>query len=69
MYVADRTLKMLGYDPIYHKQNPFDWMEMSALEGKANFFETRVSEYSKAGVSMNPTQSKSELCLDDDVDF
>lgn len=69
MYVADRTLKMLGYDPIYHKKNPFDWMEMSALEGKANFFETRVSEYSKAGVSLNPVNHKNELCIDEDVDF
>lgn len=69
MYVADRTLKMLGYETIYNQQNPFDWMEMSALEGKANFFETRVSEYSKAGISVNPASNKNELYLDDDVDF
>jgi ribonucleoside-diphosphate reductase subunit M2 len=69
MFVADRILKMLGYAPIYNKQNPFEWMEMSALEGKANFFETRVSEYSKAGISLKGSNTMDDLCLDDDVDF
>lgn len=70
MFVADRVLKMLGQNPIYNKKNPFEWMEMSALEGKANFFETRVSEYVKAGVSINGTgQQDNVLTLDDDVDF
>jgi len=27
--------------------NPFDWMENISLEGKTNFFEKRVGEYSK----------------------
>ena len=30
--------------------NPFEWMEMISLQGKTNFFEKRVSEYSKAGI-------------------
>ena len=33
--------------------NPFDFMEMISIEGKTNFFEDRVSSYSKAGVGLN----------------
>jgi ribonucleotide reductase beta subunit family protein with ferritin-like domain len=71
MFVADRVLKMLDYEPIYHKKNPFEWMEMSALEGKANFFETRVSEYVKAThTPKTPGDSTQDvLCLDESVDF
>jgi ribonucleoside-diphosphate reductase subunit M2 len=36
---------------VYNKQNPFSWMELISLQGKTNFFEKRVSEYAKAGVS------------------
>lgn len=46
-YVADRLLKQLGYDPYWNAENPFDWMEHISLEGKTNFFEKRVGEYSK----------------------
>ncbi len=35
---------------LYNVANPFDWMEMISLEGKANFFEMRVGEYQRAGV-------------------
>lgn len=46
-YVADRLLKQLGLEPHWKTQNPFDWMENISLEGKTNFFEKRVGEYSK----------------------
>lgn len=51
-YIADRLLGMIGYDKIYHKENPFSFMQFSALEGKGNFFEVKISEYSKAGVGV-----------------
>jgi ribonucleoside-diphosphate reductase subunit M2 len=35
---------------VYNVQNPFEWMEMISLQGKTNFFEKRVGEYSKAKV-------------------
>jgi len=54
-FVADRLIKTIGYKPIYSVSNPFDFMEFASLEGKTNFFERRVSEYSKAGVSLNST--------------
>jgi len=48
MFVAQRLLTQLGVTR--HKivaSNPFDWMENISLEGKTNFFEKRVGEYSK----------------------
>ena len=47
-FVADRLLLQLGYDKIYNVTNPFDWMELISLEGKTNFFESRVSSYALA---------------------
>jgi len=46
-YVADRLLKSLGQPAIFGTANPFDWMENISLEGKTNFFEKRVGDYSK----------------------
>jgi len=46
-YVADRLLKQLGLSPVWNSINPFDWMETISLEGKTNFFEKRVGDYSK----------------------
>ena len=50
-YVADRLLSQIKMDKIYNTSNPFDFMEMISMESKKNFFEKRVSEYSKAGVN------------------
>jgi ribonucleotide reductase beta subunit family protein with ferritin-like domain len=47
-FVADRLAVQLGMQKIYRTQNPFDFMEMISLEGKTNFFEKKVSEYSRA---------------------
>lgn len=52
-FVADRLLVELGNDRVYNTTNPFDFMEMISLQGKANFFEKRVGEYQKAGVLNN----------------
>lgn len=49
-FVADRLLVSLGNDKFYHSINPFDFMDMISLEGKTNFFEKRVSDYSKANM-------------------
>tara|TARA_B110001452_G_C15238025_1_gene428674 strand:+ start:3463 stop:4440 length:978 start_codon:yes stop_codon:yes gene_type:complete len=45
-FVADRLSVQLGGDKIYESKNPFDWMEIISIEGKTNFFEKRVGEYS-----------------------
>ena len=47
-FVADRLVVQLGYKKIYNVSNPFDFMELISLEGKSNFFERTVSEYSLA---------------------
>ena len=50
-FVADRLLMSLGNEQVYKTANPFPWMEMISLQGKTNFFEKRVGDYKKAGVS------------------
>jgi len=63
-FVADRLAVQLGAPKIYKVQNPFDFMELISLEKKTNFFEKKVSEYSKVGVGMN--QADMVIRLDDD---
>jgi ribonucleotide reductase beta subunit family protein with ferritin-like domain len=46
-FVADRLMNQLDLDKMYNVDNPFDWMENISLEGKTNFFEKRVGDYSK----------------------
>jgi ribonucleotide reductase beta subunit family protein with ferritin-like domain len=70
-YVADRMLLMLGYDKVYEVKNPFSFMEAAALDSVSisNFFELKVSNYSKAGVSLEPGKSIPSMVavnLDDD---
>uniref|UniRef100_A0A6C0KW85 Uncharacterized protein n=1 Tax=viral metagenome TaxID=1070528 RepID=A0A6C0KW85_9ZZZZ len=47
MYIADRLLITLGYNKMYNKTNPFQFMEKSASEVKASFFEVRNASYAK----------------------
>jgi ribonucleoside-diphosphate reductase subunit M2 len=61
-FVADRLSLQLGYDKIYNKTNPFDFMEMISIEGKTNFFEKRVAEYALA----EKTKTDNVFDLDDD---
>ena len=62
-YVADRLLLMLGIDKIYSVSNPFDWMELISIQGKTNFFEKRVGEYSNVA---NSEASENVFELDSD---
>ena len=63
-YVADRWLIMLNYNKIYNVENPFGFMEMISVNTKTNFFETRVSEYSRAGIGQ--TEEDRTIAFDDD---
>ncbi|KAI3620866.1 ribonucleotide reductase small subunit [Moniliophthora roreri] len=68
-FVADRLLVALGNDKIYNSTNPFDFMDMISLQGKTNFFEKRVSDYSKAGINHSETSAQSTskaFVLDED---
>jgi ribonucleoside-diphosphate reductase subunit M2 len=49
-FVADRLLVSLGNEKVYKSTNPFEFMDMISLQGKTNFFEKRVSDYSKANI-------------------
>jgi ribonucleotide reductase beta subunit family protein with ferritin-like domain len=59
-FVADRLLVQLGVEKVYRVSNPFDFMELISLEGKTNFFEKKVSEYSR------PTESGENIRFDED---
>jgi ribonucleoside-diphosphate reductase subunit M2 len=67
-FVADRLLVALGVPKIWNTLNPFDWMELISVDGKTNFFEKRVGEYSKAGVGSSGNDRTFALDTDD-VDF
>lgn len=64
-FCADRLLQALGCSKYYKAVNPFEWMEMISLQGKTNFFEKRVGEYSKSGVGV----SKDEQIFGTNFDF
>jgi ribonucleoside-diphosphate reductase subunit M2 len=50
-YVADRLLIDFGFEKIYNKENPFDFMKSFGLHGKSNFFETRPVDYQHASTA------------------
>jgi len=47
-FIGDRLLTQFGFEKIWNVENPFDWMDAISVKGKTNFFEKRVSEYTKA---------------------
>ncbi|MCX8212514.1 MAG: ribonucleoside-diphosphate reductase beta chain [Neolewinella sp.] len=63
-FVADRLLSELGQEKVWNVENPFPWMDMINLQGKTNFFEKRVGEYQKAGVTSD--RDKQAFSLDED---
>ncbi len=65
-FVADRLLMELNCDKVYNATNPFDFMELISLQGKTNFFEKRVGEYKKAGVSSKVEEETPKFTLDED---
>lgn len=64
-FVTDRLLVEFGCDKVYNAKNPFDFMDMISLQGKTNFFEKRVSEYQKAGVT-NKDKESNQISFDAD---
>jgi len=67
-FVTDRLLVALGCSKVYNSENPFDFMQNIALQGKTNFFEKRVAEYQKAGVNNTSTSEDLDSAFGD-VDF
>lgn len=71
-FCADRLLLALGCSSkIWNRENPFDFMENISLGRKANFFESRVSDYQKSSVMDSLNESTKELQFKDfeDLDF
>jgi len=60
-FCADRLLVQFGFSKKYKETNPFPFMEKISLDGKTNFFEQRVSEYSLA--------NESQLSFEFDTNF
>jgi ribonucleoside-diphosphate reductase beta chain len=65
-FVADRLALSLGYNDIWGTANPFPFMELLSLNGKTNFFERRVGEYAKAGVTADRNIADNAFTLDAD---
>jgi ribonucleoside-diphosphate reductase beta chain len=63
-FVGDRLMIQLGYSKIWKVSNPFEFMEHISIENKTNFFEARVSNYSKAGVG--DAEADKTFALDED---
>lgn len=63
-YVADDLLVTLGCKKLYNATNPFDFMELIAVDKKNNFFENRNSQYTKAGITTGDAASAFDV--DDD---
>ena len=63
-YVADHLCWNLIGERIYGVENPFPWMNLISIEGKTNFFERRVTSYSKTSVT-SKTEER-EIRFDDD---
>lgn len=62
---VDHLLVSCGYEKLYNIENPYDWMTIIALPNRTNFFEGKVSEYSKES---NESAEK-KLTFDSDDDF
>ncbi len=67
-FCADRLLVALGVEKVFGSVCPFDWMDLISLQGKTNFFEKRVGEYSKMGVGAKESEKESSG-FDTECDF
>jgi ribonucleotide reductase beta subunit family protein with ferritin-like domain len=66
-FCADRLLGELGCPKVYFTLNPFPWMELISLQGKSNFFEKRVGDYSRASLNSSKDGAKAFVfTLDED---
>jgi ribonucleoside-diphosphate reductase subunit M2 len=64
-FIGDTVASLFGAPRIYNTKNPFDFMNMIILEGKGNFFEKRISDYSRAGVGVDPAKQTFRTDVED----
>jgi ribonucleoside-diphosphate reductase beta chain len=55
-FVADSLSVCLGYNKIFSKTNPFDFMENINISVKGNFFEHRITSYQKPDLTNTTTE-------------
>lgn len=60
-FVIDYWLVELNYSKLFFVSNPFSFMEYISLENQTNFFERRVSEYSKANIGTSALENEFSL--------
>ncbi|MCC5922590.1 MAG: ribonucleotide-diphosphate reductase subunit beta [Crocinitomicaceae bacterium] len=64
-FVSDRLLLELGCEKEFNVSNPFDFMDTISIQRKTNFFENRVAEYQKSGI----TADKEKQAFSTEEDF
>lgn len=64
-YIGDRLLVMLGYNKIYNKSNPLEFMDTIGIANKNNFFEGRTTEYQDSNIH-NSTKNTDFTKISDD---
>lgn len=60
---ADALMQVCGFEKMYNAVNPYDWLNTMDIDGKSNFFEKRVSEYTKAKVNTEGTAHEEHATL------
>jgi ribonucleoside-diphosphate reductase beta chain len=62
-FLADKRLRALGYEPLFHAEPALPWLdEQVSLKKEKNFFETRVTEYqSGRGLDFGDSSSMDDL--------
>ena len=63
---AAHFISCIIHSKIYNATNPFNFMEMISMQGKANFFERRESSYQKAGVMAGLKNVDTSFTMDAD---
>eukprot|EP01135_Chromosphaera_perkinsii_P011380 Nk52_evm25s2391 gene=Nk52_evmTU25s2391 len=60
--IGENNLQSMNNDDslLYDAENPFEWMDLISLQGKTNFFEKKVSEYRRAGISLSSSSSSTQ---------
>ena len=51
-FCANQLLLCIGCNCHFKAWKPFEWMETISLQGKTNFFEKRIGEYSKSSIGI-----------------
>ena len=57
-FVADQISSEIIGRPVYKLPNPFPWMNMISLQGKTNFFDRKVTQYTKPGVFAKSSENQ-----------